>query len=109
MQQFYVAKIPEDASKSSRVNFVQPVRKMLVEADSEARIWLLFDTETTATSRSSPEFRIYAKTPVYLDFQSANNGGGVSSIMIGGLGDTSAFLRISVIEYGTGGNNEWYK
>lgn len=109
MQQFYAVSTPGDLSKNTRLNFVQPVRKMLVEADSELRIWLTFDSEATASTTSSPEFRIYAKTPVYLDFQSANNGGGVPAIIVGDATGTSTQLRISVIEYGTGGNIDWYK
>ena len=52
---------------------------------------------------------IYARMPFYLDFQSANNGGGVSEIYVTPATSSVGFMSVSIIEYGTGGNIDWYK
>lgn len=97
MRQFYKELI--GGSTGTTVQFVKPVRKILVECDTLIGLAIPF----------SDEFLCVPKQPVYLDFQSANNGGGVSSISLIPEADGGGIARLSVIEYGTGGNNDWYK
>lgn len=102
MKQFYKELI--GGSTGTTVQFVKPVRKILVECDTLIGLAIPF-----SDGNFSDEFLCFPKQPVYLDFQSANNGGGVSSISlipeVGGGG----VARLSVIEYGSDGDNDWYK
>lgn len=65
--------------------------------------------DTVSDGSFSDEFLCHPNQPVYLDFQSANNGGGVSSISLIPENGGGGVAKLSVIEYGTGGNNDWYK
>lgn len=85
------------------MQFVKPVRKILVECDTLIGLAIPF-----SDGSFSDEFLCFPNQLVYLDFQSANNGGGVSSISLIPE-STGGIARLSVIEYGTGGNNDWYK
>lgn len=57
---------------------------------------------SASTTGTTLEFR-----PVS-GFQSANNGGGVKTIYVAG-DNVVTNVRFSIVEYGTGGNIDWYK
>lgn len=101
MKQFYRVDIHAD---ERALVFEKPVRKLSITVSHDATIRLHF----TDGSRSD-EHTVYARTPVYLDFQSANNGGGVSEIYLKAATPSGGFMSVSIIEYGTGGNIDWYK
>lgn len=103
MRQFY--QYLADPDNYTVVIFKKPVRKICIESNGDIFIRLDFSGD-----EKSVEFRIYAKTPTYLDFQSANNGGGVSGFSVRASKESgSNAVYVSVGEYATGGDIDWYK
>ena len=79
MRQFYTLTTKGDAGKYEKLEFVKPVRKMCVISDvSPAYLRFVFPDDSASST-----FFVPVGEPLYLDFQSANNG--------------------------TGGNIDWYK
>lgn len=104
MKQFYAFQTSGVKDEEKDFEFVQPVLKMCVESSSDIAISIPF-----SDTSDSEHFILLGKTPIYFDFQSANNGGGVKRIRLTS-GSSPQIVRVSVIEYGTGGNNnDWYK
>lgn len=104
MRQFYTLTTKGDAGKYEKLEFVKPVRKMSVISDvAPAYLRLLFSDASASSTCFVP-----VGEPLYLDFQSANNGGGVKEIYVADNGSKTN-ARFSIIEYGTGGNIDWYK
>lgn len=103
MQQFYTAVTTATNLEFAPLEFKQSVRKMCVIADRTAYIKFKYSDGV-----SSDFFYLPSSHVVYLDFQSANNGGGVRTIYAAGGGSVTN-VRFSIIEYGTGGNIDWYK
>lgn len=101
MRQFYF--VQAELNEVSSFNFVQPVRKICIVSDANISVTLSYSDR----SQSQP-MKVFAKTPYYLDFQTANNGGGLSSLNVQAIG-TAGGVYVSVVEYGTGGNIDWYK
>lgn len=101
MKQFYRFGIP---AVESALVFEKPVRKLSITVSHDATIKLHFTDGSI-----SDEHTLYARTPMYLDFQTANNGGGVSEIYVKQATSSGGFMSVSIIEYGTGGNIDWYK
>lgn len=98
MKQFYYRSATNVADT---LTFVQPVRKIVVVAGRSAALRI---------SGTSVFFYIPANQVFYLDFQSANSGKGVTSVEIKGFSaDQAVDVYISVTEYGSDGDNEWYK
>lgn len=103
MTQFYVAHTTATDLEFTPLEFEHPVRKTCVVADKSAYIRFKY-----SNGDLSNFFYLPANQAVYLDFQSANNGGGVKTIYVAGSGVVTN-VRFSIIEYGTGGNIDWYK
>ena len=101
MRQFYRIQV---LNEEQVITFVQPVRKLSIAASFDIIIQLHFTDGSV-----SEEHTLYARTPLYLDFQSANNGGGVSEIYVKAATASVGFVSVSIIEYGTGGDIDWYK
>lgn len=104
MRQFYSVTTTGTLGEFSTLEFVQPVRKMCLIAENAAG-YLRF---VYSDGSDSGVFFLPARQVVYLDFQSANNGGGVRTVSLADAG-VQTQIRVSVIEYGTGGNIDWYK
>lgn len=68
MRQFYRMQVTEQERK---ITFVQPVRKLSISASFDTTIKLHFSDGSVSEAHT-----LYARNPLYLDFQSANNGGG---------------------------------
>lgn len=84
--------------------FEKPVRKLSITVSHDVTIELHF-----TDGSKSDSYTLYARTPVYMDLQTANNGGGVSEIYVTPATASGGFVSVSIIEYGTGGNIDWYK
>lgn len=56
----------------------------------------------------SEELRFPANNAIPFDFQSANNGGGVSELYFTPA-SSLYYVYVTVSEYGTGGDIDWYK
>lgn len=91
-------------AKEGALVFEKPVRKLSITVSHDATIRLHF-----TDGKTSDEHTLYARTPIYMDFQTANNGGGVSEIYVTQATASGGFMSVSIIEYGTGGNIDWYK
>lgn len=102
MKQFYYVQTTGVKDNIVKVDFVRPVRKICIVSSGKIPIRLSF------ASGRIDSFFLYKETPVYLDFQSANNGSGIPFLEILDIGFAET-ICISVSEYGTGGNIEWYK
>lgn len=104
MRQFYMTTIPAHSTSSIRTTFVQPVRKIVITAT--ALMFIQIDFSGGVTQR----FIVPANVPVYLDFQSANNGGGIPYMFANVITDKEnpCLITSSVVEYGTGGDVTWY-
>lgn len=103
MKQFYEFVIPPGGDARIRMSFVRPVRKCTIWATSQARMALKFSDGTF-----SEELRFQANHEIPLDFQSANNGGGVSELYFMPA-SSLYYVYVTVSEYGTGGDIDWYK
>lgn len=58
----------------------------------------------------SEKFYIPQNLPVTLDLQSANGGKGCTSIDVGsGFSQSVSSVYVSIEEYGSDGDNDWYK
>lgn len=101
MRQFYRVEI---LAEEQAIVFEKPVRKLSIIVSHDATFRLHF-----TDGSKSDEHTLYARTPFYLDFQTANNGGGVSEIYVKAATSSGGFMSMSIIEYGTGGNIDWYK
>lgn len=104
MRQFYTTTIPPHSTTSIRTTFEKPVRKLVIVATASMYIQIDF------AGGLSQRFFIPANVPVYLDFQSANNGGGIPYLFANVTADNenSCLVTSSVTEYGTGGDVTWY-
>lgn len=103
MRQFYTALTTGTNLEFTPLEFDQPVRKTCVVADKTAYIRFKYSDQSVSSF-----FYLPANQALYLDFQSANNGGGVKTIYVADTG-VVANVRFSIVEYGTGGNIDWYK
>lgn len=101
MKQFYRIEL---SSEEKAIVFEKPVRKLSISASFDTSIRLHFTDGSKSESHT-----LYSRHPLYLDFQSANNGGGVSAIYVTEATTSGGFVSVSIIEYGTGGNIDWYK
>ncbi len=104
MQQFCLATTSGTAGDYKELRFVQPVRKMSVTSDLGPAYLRLVYSDASVSST----FYVPPRVQVFLDFQSANNGGGVNAISVADAG-VATNVRFSIIEYGTGGDIDWYK
>lgn len=58
----------------------------------------------------SDRFYIPQNLPVTFDLQSANGGKGCTSLIVqAGASQTVSVVHVSIVEYGSDGDNEWYK
>ena len=103
MKQFYNVRAPAGQSTATPLKFEKPVRKIYVTATTNTNIFLQF-----SNGAASAYFPIYAGQYAIIDFQGANNGGGVTDIYVAS-GQNECYVAVSVIEYGTGGNIDWYR
>lgn len=103
MKQFYSISTTGTSLEFTPLEFDQPVRKTCVTSDKAGYIRFKYSDGTYSSF-----FYLPASRPLYLDFQSANNGGGVKTIYVAGDAAVTN-VRFSIIEYGTGGNIDWYK
>ena len=103
LKQFYSTSSTDSVDDIPRVEFEQPVRKICIIATTDYLMTIDFSDKTQSSS-----YLIPSRLPSYFDFQSANNGGGIKSLKFRSYGK-QGMIHISVIEYGTGGNNDWYK
>lgn len=103
MKQFYRVEV---SSKGDTVfQFEAPVRKMVVTANRSLHMFLNYSNKT-----KSARFYVPLNVPIYIDFQSANGGKGCTSIGLSSVTpDTSTVCFISIVEYGSDGDNDWYK
>lgn len=101
MKQFYRMQI---SSEEKAMVFEKPVRKLSISASFDTTIKLHFTDGSVSEAHT-----LYSRNPLYLDFQTANNGGGVSAIYLTEATKSGGFASVSIIEYGTGGNIDWYK
>ena len=101
MKQFYSVQL---TSEEKAIVFEKPVRKLSISASFDATIKLHFTDGSVSEAHT-----LYARNPLYLDFQTANNGGGVSEIYLTEATKSGGVASVSIIEYGTGGNIDWYK
>lgn len=102
MRQFYRRTM--QAEEEREIVFEKPVRKLSITVSHDAVIRLHF-----TDGSMSNEYSVYSRTTQYLDFQTANNGGGVSEIYVKATTTVGGYMSVSIIEYGTGGNIDWYK
>ena len=59
---------------------------------------------------SLTNFYLPSNTPVYLDFQSANSGKSVTSLEFKSFStELNSDIYVSVVEYGSDGDNDWFK
>ena len=103
LRQFYTLNSTDSPDDVPRVEFEQPVRKINITATTDYLMYIDFSDSTQSSS-----YLIIPRFQCYFDFQSANNGGGIKSLKFRSYGKKGT-IYISVIEYGTGGNNDWYK
>lgn len=101
MRQFYRIKV---TSEEQAIVFEKPVRKLSISASFDTTIKLHFTDGSVSEAHT-----LYARFPLYLDFQTANNGGGVSAIYVTEATTSGGFASVCIIEYGTGGDIDWYK
>lgn len=98
MKQFYYASV---TNVYRSMTFVQPVRKVMIIA-SRALVLRIVGSGTP--------FYVPSNQIVYFDFQSRNTGKGVTSLEFKGFSaDTSVDVYVSVSEYGSDGDNDWFK
>lgn len=103
MKQFYRLEAP--AGSTGVLHFDAPVRKMLVVVSRGVYISVPYSDNTF-----SVRFYIPPNMPVAVDLQSANGGKGCASLGVGSISsDTPANCYISIVEYGSDGDNDWYK
>ena len=101
MKQFYNIQAPGEGFEW--LQFDAPVRKLLV---STARgIAIPYRNATR-----SANFYIPPNNSVLIDLQSANGGKGCASLGFSSISsDTATTVYLSVVEYGSDGDNDWYK
>lgn len=103
VKQFYKETAPSDSINV--IQFDAPVRKMLVTSSRAIFVLIPF-----ANNIYSAPFYIPANNVVNIDLQSANAGKGCVSIGLKSTApDLSASVYLSIVEYGSDGDNEWYK
>lgn len=98
MKQFYYTRA---TNVFSPITFVQPVRKVMIVASRSLALRI---------AGSGSQFYIPANQALYFDFQFGNTGKGVTSLEFKGFSaDTSVDVYVSVSEYGSDGDNDWFK
>ena len=103
MKQFYRIEAP--AGSTQVLQFDAPARKLLLVASRGSYISLPY-----SNNMYSDRFFIPPNVPVTVDFQSANGGKGCTSLGVESISaETPANLYLSIIEYGSDGDNDWYK
>ena len=104
MKQFYDVAVPEKSTAWVELVFDAPVRKARIAITSNAYIGIAKTGEEPTTC-----YRFSAGNQEF-DFQSANTGKGITSLFVRALTDTaSAFnMYVSVTEYGSNGDNEYF-
>lgn len=101
MKQFYYVHTQNGQARD--IVFEKPVRKICLTSTTDCNVGIKFPDGSV-----SKNFLVLAKTPLYLDFQSRNNGGGLKTLTFLST-EASGDVYISVCEYGTGGDIDWYK
>ena len=101
MKQFYYVRTTPGQLRD--IVFEKPVRKICLMTTADCTVCIKFPDGSV-----SKNFLLVAKTPLYLDFQSRNNGGGVKTLSFLSASEAGD-MYISVCEYGTGGDIDWYK
>lgn len=105
MQQFYTAYTSETADTWQDISFRAPVRKAIfISDDADVNLRL----PGTKAGVSSLYFRLLKGVPIYLDFQSANCGVGITRVSIRAVDGKQHYVRISVSEYGSTGDNDYF-
>lgn len=104
MQQIYTAYTSTTADVWQDIVFRAPVRKAMFCADGAVNMRI----PGSRVGVTSQYLRLYKETPVYLDFQTANSGCGINKVQVRAVDGTQQYVRISVSEYGTNGNNDYY-
>ena len=102
MKQFYACNAA--VGTYTNCNFNAPVRKITLSTVRGCYVRLPYGGGSYSES-----FLIPANYPTVIDFQSLNGGKGVSSIEVTAVADVATVLYMSVIEYGSDGDNDWYK
>lgn len=102
MKQFYICQA--GTGSYTLCSFDKPVRKLLVTSARSCWLAIPFSDESI-----SKNFYIPGNQVVEIDFQTANSGNGCTGVELKATGDTGGNVYISVSEYGTVGNNDWYK
>lgn len=103
MKQFYNIQAPGGGFEY--LQFDAPVRKLLVSTARGIYIAIPYRDATR-----SANFYIPPNNSVLIDLQSANGGKGCASLGFSSISsDTAATVYLSVVEYGSDGDNDWYK
>lgn len=98
MKQFYYTSVP---ANFKTITFVHPVRKVAIVSSKSSAMRIAGD---------NTYFYIPANFPVYLDFQSANSGKSVVSLEFKSFSaENPSDIYVSVAEYGSDGDNDWFK
>lgn len=103
LKQLYSGKSTDSPDSIVTIEFLQPVRKIAILSTTDYIMHIHYTDGTTDSG-----FLIPGRMQCFFDFQSANNGGGVTSLEFRSYGKEGT-VYITVNEYGTGGNNDWYK
>lgn len=102
LKQLYAFVSTDSPEYIVKAEFEHPVRKINIVTTVDYMMFIDFKDS------QSLGYLIPGRVPLYFDFQSANNGGGIKSLQFRSYGKEGT-VYVSVIEYGTGGNNDWYK
>lgn len=98
MKQFYYTSV---TNVFGSMTFVQPVRKVMVVASRSLALRI---------AGLGTQFYVPGNQAVYFDFQSGNTGKGVTSLEFKSFSaDASVDVYVSVSEYGSDGDNDWFK
>ena len=98
MRQFYFIHVTDVFSS---ITFVQPVRKVVIVTSRSLAMRI---------AGSATLFYVPSNQALYFDFQSGNTGKGVTSLEFKSFSvDTGADVYVSVSEYGSDGDNDWFK
>lgn len=98
MKQFYYISV---TNVFRSITFVQPVRKVMIVASRSLAMRI---------AGLGTQFYVPTSQALYFDFQSGNTGKGVTSLEFKGFSaDTSVDVYVSVSEYGSDGDNDWFK
>ena len=102
MRQFY--RMLADNETPAICNFEAPVRKFVMTAGRGCYVEIPYSDGTYSNM-----FYVPGNTCIYFDLQSVNGGKGCTSIAVVSGEATKAGAYISIVEYGSDGDNDWYK